>query len=225
MPGVIRTRVSLHGGQGIQRRLYGVFELADRLLGLDHRVETGQLGRGHFELGRAQVELIGGACLDHRFDGLDVLVLRLEQCVELSQLLLRGGAGGQRTVDLADDLGLEREETCGRLGSPGLGLGDWSLVAMEEGQEVDPHGQAPLVQALVVLVARTQTNIRVLSGDFELEGRLARGVVGQSSQDIGPAVQRPAAHLCQLCIDDCGLRIGAVEPNPQSIDRISVLVL
>ena len=86
----------------MEGKLHGVFELTECLLDFDHRIEARRLRYSDLKLSRTQLELIGGACFDHRFDGLDVLVLRLEQSVELSQLLLGGSAGGQRAVDLAD---------------------------------------------------------------------------------------------------------------------------
>ena len=67
-------------------------------------------------------------------------------------------------------------------------IGPW--LRLSTGR-VGPHAKPPLVHALIVLVAGAQANVRILFGDFELQGRLAGGIVGQRRQDVGPAVQGP----------------------------------
>ena len=76
----------------------------------------------------------------------------------------------------------------------GLGLGDGALVAVED-REFEREREVPFVLALVPLVAAAQMQVGVLSGDFDLEIRLAGFVRRERGENVRAMLQRAAPRL------------------------------
>src|SRR5262249_42384848 len=109
----------------------------------------------------------------------DPLAFGAEYRLAARKRLAAGIAVGQRTVELVDHRRLQLRETRCRFRAARLRLADRTCVAVEDRELERDADRRPLVQALVVLVARPDPDVGILASDLELKRGLAGAVVGK----------------------------------------------